>query len=269
MTDTDKWIKATYDDLESKIKDQENEFIDLFNEYLSEFFIDDTTIKSTSGNFDKVNEINKKFDEAYVAILTPFLIWYGKKLLEAGKISLDYFKSIGVKASADDISYLGKMIGIDGNKIVKGSFLWNLGMMGEVRQRIQQTVINAVSSGQKFNILARNIKPVFKSTQTTKSTLAKYYLKYAYNPIMQTLNSVSYTLAKQYGITEFIYSGGLVEKSRQFCIDRNGNRYSIGEAKKWNDLEWDGKIKGVDFFVQCGGHFCKHFLEWTDKDTNG
>lgn len=269
MTDTDKWIESTYKELESRIADQEDLFLEMFiTEYLSDFYIDDTEVKNTSGNYDKLNQINRKFDDAYDAFIVPFLLWYGNKLIEAGQISLNYFKSIGIQAKSDDISYLSKMIGLDGSKIVKGSFIYNLGKMGEVRQRFQQVVLNAISSSQKFNLLVRNIKPVFKSSKETRSGLSKYYLKYAYNPIMQTLNGVSYKLAKQYGITNFKYAGGLVERSRQFCIDRAGETFTIEQGKSWNELEWNGKIKGVDFFVQCGGHGCLHHIEWIKDENN-
>ena len=97
MTDTDKWIDSTYKELESRIKDQEDSFIDMFiGEYLDDFYINDTELKNTSGNYDKVNQVNRKFDEAYDIFILPFLLWYGNKLIEAGQISLDYFKSIGI-----------------------------------------------------------------------------------------------------------------------------------------------------------------------------
>jgi len=263
MIDTDKWIQQTYKELEKKIAEQEDDFLEMFvTDYLSDFFVDDTTLKSTSGNYNKINEINEKFDEAYELFILPFLLWYGAKLLEAGQISLDYFKSIGINASSKDIAYLGAMIGISGKKIVKNSFLWNLGKMGEVRQRLQDLVLNAVSSGQKLNLLVRNVKPIFKSSKKARSLLSKYYLKYAFNPVMQTLNSVSYKLAKQYGATHFLYAGDLIEKSRTFCIQRAGKTYSIEEGNSWNQIEWNGKIEGVDFFVQCGGWACRHHLEW-------
>ena len=182
-----------------------------------------------------------------------FLVWYGNKLIEAGNISLEYFKSIGIAATSKDIAYLSKMIGLSGKTITKGSPLWNLGKMGEMRQRMQDLVMNAVSSGQKYNVLVRNIRPLLKSSKAKRSALSKYYLKYAYNPIMQALNGTSYHLAQKYGLTEFVYAGGLVEKSRHFCIERNGNKYSIEEGKSWNNLDWRGKIDGVDFFIQLGG----------------
>lgn len=269
MNNIDKWLDNTYKELEQMIAEQEDEFVDLFiGEYLTTFYVDDQQLKDTVGNYIKANEINKRFDDAYDVFIIPFLIWYGNKLLESGKLAVDYFNSIGINATMKDISYLSKRIGIDGKNIIKGSFLWNLGQFGEIRQRMQEAVINAVASTQKLNVAIRNIKPLFKSTKADRSLLAKYYLKYAYTPIMQTLNGVSYKLAKQYGLTRFRYSGGLMEKSRDFCIERDGNIYTIEDGKKWNELEWRGKIQGVDFFIQIGGFFCRHFLEWLKDEDN-
>lgn len=267
MSDVDNWIEQTYKELDNKIKNQENEFLNLFlSDYLSDFHVDDQNIQNKTVNYIKANELNSKFDEAYEAFIVPFLVWYGKKLLEGGKFAVDYFNSINVKATLDDVKYLAKSIGLNGNKIIKGSFLWNLGQFGEIRQRMQDLIINAIASAQKMNVLVKNIKPLFKSTTQKRSALSNYYLKYAYDPVMHTLNSASYKLAKQYGFTEFLYEGGLIEKSRDFCVERDGNIYTIEQGQEWNNLEWKGKIKGVDFFIQLGGYSCRHHLKFIKKD---
>lgn len=266
MTPTDKWIDATYKELEKKINEQEDDFLNMFlDDYFSDFYVDDTRIKNSSGNYAKINEINKRFDDAYDEFILAFLLWYASKLLEAGSISLNYFKSIGVKATIDDIAYISKMIGVKGKTILPNSFLWNLGKMGEIRQKLQEKVMNAVSSSQKFNVFMRDVKPVFKSTKKKRSLLSKYYLKYAYQPIMQTLNGASYHLAKKYGMTKFKYAGELVEKSRSFCIHRKNKVFTIEEGNSWNQINWNGKIEGLDFFVQVGGWNCLDHLEYLSK----
>ena len=89
MTKTDKWIDATYKELEKKIKEQEDEFVDLFLlTFLSDFDVEDGNLKNSTSNYDKVNQINKQFDDAYDLLIIPFLLWYGGKLLEAGNIAL-------------------------------------------------------------------------------------------------------------------------------------------------------------------------------------
>ena len=269
MTETDRFIDETYKELEKKIKEQETLFLDMFlTEYLSELFIDDTTIKPTSGNYAKVNEINDRFDEAFEIFLTPFLLWYGKKLLESRDMAFGYFAKQGVNV-VNDSTTIAKALGIGKNKIIKDSFLWNMGMMGELRQRVQDMVMNAIASSQKFSVLVSNIKPLFKSTNKQRSALSKYYLKYAYNPIMNIMSRTSYALAQKYGYTHFEYVGGLVEKSRAFCIEREGKTFTMEEGKSWNDLDWSGKIDGLDFFVQIGGTNCIHHLEFkqlTDEE---
>lgn len=161
MTDTDKWIETTYKELEQKIKEQEDEFLDLFlSTYLADFYIDDTTIKNTVGNYNKVNQLNDKFDEAYKEFIIPFLLWYGAKLLEARELAQEYFTEQGYDVSKNNDT-MAKAIGLVGGKIVKDSFLWNLGMMGEVRQRLQEMVLQAVTSSQKYSVLVRNMKPFY------------------------------------------------------------------------------------------------------------
>jgi hypothetical protein len=262
----DMWLEAAYEQLEKRISEQEDEFVSMFVGYISKFYVDDTRLKDTIGNYNMVYKINDLFDEAYDIFITPFLVWYASTLMESANISRKYFEDLGEKTSDKDTEYVAAMVGYVGGRVVKNSFLWNLGHMGELRQRLQDMVINAISSTQKLSVAIRNIKPIFKSSKKSRSTLSKYYLKFAYEPIMHILSTTSYRLAKKYGYTHFAYSGGLVEKSRSFCIERNGNTYTLEEGKSWNNLDWNGKIDGLDFFIQIGGYNCRHYLEFKKTD---
>lgn len=266
---TNQFIESAYRELEQRVKAQESEFLAKFvDEYLGDFAIDDLSVKNTSINISKVSQIEKQFDEAYDEFILPFLIWFGNKLIEAGEISADYFRNQGETVDKKDTAFIATMIGLKGNKLVKGGYLFNLGQMSEIRTSLQTLIMSAVVSGQKFNKLMSSIKPIFKSTKSEKSLLAKYYGKYAYQSIMQVLNGTSYRLAKQYGYTHFRYVGGLIEKSRSFCRERDGNVYSIEQGKEWNNLSWNGKIDGIDFFVQTGGWNCAHHLEFIKQSDN-
>ncbi len=263
----DNWVEQAYRELEYKIREQEDEFLEIFIEqYLYDFYIDDVFLKASSGNYSLANQVNQRFDEAYEDFIIPFLLYYGRKLIEGGVLAVDYMNSIGVAAKYQDIEYIGKAIGLNGKSIVRGSFLWNLGMMGELRQRFQSYVISSITTMQRFSTFVKNARPFFKTKNKTASALMKYYRAYAFNPIIQTLNSASYTLANKYGLKKFVYAGDLIEKSRDFCVERAGNTYTIEQGKSWNNLNWAGKIQGVDFFVQAGGYFCRHHLEYINEE---
>lgn len=66
--------------------------------------------------------------------------------------------------------------------------------------------------------------------------------------------------ARQAGLTKFKYSGTLVAKSRDFCINHVGKTYTEAEVRDiWSNRSWSGKRAGDPFVVR-GGHGCRHFF---------
>jgi hypothetical protein len=68
-------------------------------------------------------------------------------------------------------------------------------------------------------------------------------------------------VAKNSGLVWFRYIGGVIETSRDFCVERNGNYYHTTEIEEWPDTEWDGMIEGTNsqnIFYYCGGWNCRH-----------
>jgi hypothetical protein len=61
----------------------------------------------------------------------------------------------------------------------------------------------------------------------------------------------------------YSYSGGLMDKSRPFCIARAGNFYHQKEIESWAEQSWAGKNPNTtksSIFVYCGGYSCGHQL---------
>jgi hypothetical protein len=84
------------------------------------------------------------------------------------------------------------------------------------------------------------------------------------------INALRYSdtrIAKENELDYAYYVGGLIPESRCFCQQRNDLMWSRGRINDWNDLQWSGKIEGVDVKVALGGYNCRHFLMWVDKET--
>lgn len=62
----------------------------------------------------------------------------------------------------------------------------------------------------------------------------------------------------------YVYRGGTVRDSRDFCIKRNGEFFHINEVREWGNLSrWDGMIPGTNsgnIRVLLGGYNCMHSL---------
>jgi len=66
--------------------------------------------------------------------------------------------------------------------------------------------------------------------------------------------------ARQAGLKRFKYSGTLVGKSRDFCVNHVGETYTEEEIRAiWSSSSWSGKRSGDPFIVR-GGHGCRHFF---------
>lgn len=65
------------------------------------------------------------------------------------------------------------------------------------------------------------------------------------------------------------YVGGLIETSRDFCIERDGEYFHVGEVKLWPRQfgPWDGMLPGTNkytIFTNAAGYNCRHTFEYVD-----
>ena len=267
MTDIPKYLEDSQEELDKYVEMLEKDF---FNEYFYEFLSDfrsdeDGIIDLTEHNYSVVNSIGTVFDDARDSLFDAFLIWFGYKIITGAKMNVSYFRSIGVNTRWSEVDFIERQIGLYKGKIVKGSYLHNLGYMGEVRQQIQQYIINSMSQGARLNRMLRDIKPLITSTKNQRSLFSKYYMKYAYNAISHAINSVGKWIADKNGLDKFLYDGGIIKDSREFCRQRAGQIYTRDEGNEWNDMEWRGKMPDLDFFVQVGGYNCLHHIKWLNE----
>ena len=60
----------------------------------------------------------------------------------------------------------------------------------------------------------------------------------------------------------FIYQGGEINTTRDFCEERNGNVYTREEGEEWNELVWEGKNTDVNnVLLTAGGYNCRHYFD--------
>lgn len=73
--------------------------------------------------------------------------------------------------------------------------------------------------------------------------------------------SVTLKKARDNGFTRFLYVGGIIETSRDFCIERDGNIYTQKEIDSWDNGQ------GLPANVYLGGYNCRHSLTPVDDTT--
>ncbi len=68
------------------------------------------------------------------------------------------------------------------------------------------------------------------------------------------------TKANELEIDRFLFSGGLILDSREFCKKRAGKIFTRKQVEAWQKLSWKGKIPDADVFMVLGGWNCRHIL---------
>lgn len=262
MTDPALFVEKTYDELQAMVLQMEDHILELAEDYMAGFYVDDTVLKTTSGNYENANRSDTVFDDAYDMFIAGFLIFLAKRIIEGSVLTIADLSNRGISPVGDETRLVGKMIGYVDGKIKKGSFLYNVGRMGLLRQRFHDFVIQSVSAGQKMNLFLKNVRPLFKSTAKKESAFATFYRKYVYDSVVQSLNSVSLHIADYRKLNSFLYEGGLVKDSRPFCVEHAGHIYTREDAAQFDEMEWKGKITGVPFLIAAGGYNCQHIIKW-------
>jgi hypothetical protein len=88
--------------------------------------------------------------------------------------------------------------------------------------------------------------------------LERHYSAFVNDLLFSFQRQAAYQSAVALGFTKFVYAGTVVEATREFCEQRNNIVYDIDFAKKWDEIEWQGKRPNIPFFIQQGGHRCRH-----------
>ena len=105
------------------------------------------------------------------------------------------------------------------------------------------------------------------------------YSKALQNLVLDTYQQVDRAASKEYAVRlkldTFIYAGGLIETSREFCKKRNNQVFTEEEAAKWKDdptlprskKEKDsGVVSGYDPLVDMGRFNCRHRTRYISRE---
>lgn len=123
-------------------------------------------------------------------------------------------------------------------------------------------------------------EPAKAATETAKAIPAKpgVVQKFTNENVVDTYNEADRVIQQEYvevnDLQAMMYTGGLIETSRPFCVERNRKVFLREEIALFGTPEdtfggysdkskglFNGKPKeGYDPFTQCGGYRCRHHL---------
>jgi hypothetical protein len=187
--------------------------------------------------------------------------------------------TVGTEIDARRHAYMGVVENVKGDnfimtgrydaELIKGGYLDQVTRMQEVRQQLKNYVIQSVNNKKGFQEYLRGIKELVTSSQARDGMIERYYKQFAYDTFNQTDAAINKHYADSLELTWFVYSGGTITTSRQFCIKRADKVYNTEETEKWKcDPYLIGKPKGVrcdqryNPLIERGRWNCRHSIRY-------
>lgn len=273
----DDFISSKSDVFISKVKKWEQLIWSLILEqYISQLETDENgKVKQNTSNIRKlsvIDQIQKKTNIEYGANFAQSFV---KDLGSLFNLNKMYFSGISDIPTFDKVAdiirkKLSLTLGIEKDKTTAGGYVESLFGVSDPMAKIKREAIKAIAAGTSLldfqKMMSVYIQGGEYQSKKKQGIIQGHMRTNAYDAYAQfdRLTGNEYALAL--GLNYAVYNGGLVEDSRQFCIDRNGKVFTRDQIMAWVNVDFKEKWPNYDPIRDCGCWRCRHKLDWISNE---
>jgi predicted ABC-type ATPase len=234
----------------------------------------DKRITSRKGFVSLAKAIDSIFDEVEKKHLRPMskdvvkdlqdVVDFGAQFYQAQKVKGGQFDAIHKEVDRE----MRRRMGInDKGSIQQASYLDELFRTDPARDEVKKMVAKSVSAGIPMRALEKKLRVMVAGTDAAAGVLERRIGGFVLDAYQAADSITNNAFGKRLGMKSFVYSGGLIETSREFCRKRNNKTFTTEEAKEWEKdptlprtkAEKDsGVITDYDPLVDRGRWNCRH-----------
>lgn len=240
---------------------------------------EDGKLVSSTGNIVSVSQaVESAFEQFRKGPQIDIIKNMLKAFDDIGSLNESYFKiASDEKKKYDDMiarveKNLRQRAGIGAKgQLVKGGFLYNLVNDTSIKAGIQAAAQKAVVSKLPFKDYMEMMRNEISGTPDLPGPVTQHYRTFAHDAYMIYDADYGNQVAQELGLNRFVYQGGLIETSREFCRLKNGKVFTREQA----ETEWpidptllktkQEKESGILVYnpIEDRGRWnCRHHLNW-------
>lgn len=274
---------------------QQTLFNNIIEELIPKIDVSNGLILENEKNFRLLTDVDKLFSDFQGTVYTRVLPAINKATdnifnlsktffeisLAEGKLTERFEKIVNGAKKLTDLR-----LGLDGGKVVRGGFLWSLVKGGTDNTQFKQFLSRAITSQMNIKDFITATKELINGTDVKAGLFDRQFKRYAYDVFQQYDAAYNKKLSEEFDLKYFIYQGGLVKDSRDFCIAHNDKVFSIEESDEWRTWTPQQSLEknefpegytpkdnlyqtpsymnydGYDPLVDRGGYNCRHILAY-------
>ena len=141
------------------------------------------------------------------------------------------------------------------------SYLANEGLEAIMKRPIIEIMNQNLNTGAAYSDLTKQIREFILGSDKLDPTLTRYTRQITTDALFNYSRAFQEAVSQNAGLQFYIYSGGIIDDSRAFCISHVGKYYHKREIEEMAKQTWAGKRKGTTastIFIFAGGYGCLH-----------
>jgi len=271
-----KFIDEAVANFEKQVPGMEKELMNLIRERLIDNLVyDENGLSQTPTNIQLVSVIDDIYAEFSFNFQAEPFKELAKNLLKVTNYNKAYytddldFSKTKINAISTELDGIKKMIGFDGKKISKGSYLDIVSQGSGVKEKLKQYVIESIISKKGSKEFAKGFKEIVQGGKGKTGLLDRYHKQYTYDVLNKVDAAENKFMASELDLQFFRYEGTLIKTSREFCRKRVGQVFHVKETEDWKndpDLIEPSTKDSYNPLVERGRYNCRHFIRYiTDE----
>lgn len=137
------------------------------------------------------------------------------------------------------------------------------GLAAQIKLPLNQILQQNINTGGSFSGMLNQVKTFIQGNEDVDGRLVSYSKNILHDTLFQYARAYQNSVTNDLKLVWYRYVGGVMDKSRPFCIDRNGGFFIQKEIESWADESWAGKnplTTKSSIFILCGGYSCRHSM---------
>lgn len=269
-------IEDLTDELETRVAGASRIFFDEIEErFVSKLKLDGSRIRKIASNLALITQIDKAYKEFSDKTILGILDSIKKGSEQILKANVDYYGKFADNAvefrkvtakEVKDIVYKRLGLNEDGS-LIKAGYMDGLFQDVTVKNQIKDFAFRNVLSSNGLEDFRSKLKEMIMGDKKRLGAFEKFYNTFAYDIYAKIDRMNSFLYADRLGMEYFIYDGGLIATSRQFCRDKSGLVFWIKEAEAYWPTDPNlPKIADYIPMIDMGGPNCRHTPRFISKE---
>lgn len=253
--------------LDSLVETYQAKLLNVVNGVVDDLKTDeDDKLLNNSANSQVISRLDKELYNADTAAKTAIINEMLGGFANLVNFNGSYFQALDQSQDIKNVSQsvlksLKQWLGIGkGNSLKKNGYLDTLVKSPTLKNEIKQRTVGAVISGQGWQQSKKELGAFIQGNKDKLGAMQRYYRNFTYDTYAQVDRKASEDFGNKLGYQFAIYAGGLIETSRKFCREHNGNVYHISEILKFEPKE--AIPPNYNPIADLGGYGCRHSLNW-------